>query len=280
MLIQFIMGLIISLSIVTISHIFYGDKGSILTMHDMWIGSLNNATMISSNTALSYVDYPTQALVKSCKLLPVIAFGYFRKTYNYSTYKYVCACMVTVGLLIFNICKLGNKVTGIAVNATGISLLFISLFFDGVLATECDKDKKSKRKSPFYLMVGNNTTGILCCSAFVLYYYVAEGKFILNEINKNNIFLLLLIGLCSSCGQIFIYAMIKRFDNFILAVVNTSRKFFSILFSIFWYNHVLNSGQWVGIVVIMSSLIVDIAFTQMENSQKKKEKVEHKHKKE
>ena len=74
--------------------------------------------------------------------------------------------------------------------------------------------------------------------------------------------------------------MIKRFDNFILAVVNTSRKFFSILFSIFWHNHVVNSGQWVGIVVIMSSLIIDIAFTQMENSQKKKEKVEHKHKKE
>ena len=34
------------------------------------IGVLNTVTMVSSNSALKYVSYPTQALAKSTKILP------------------------------------------------------------------------------------------------------------------------------------------------------------------------------------------------------------------
>ena len=48
------------------------------TTQSIIIGVMNYLTMFFSNTALSYVEYPVQALVKSCKILPVMVMGIIR----------------------------------------------------------------------------------------------------------------------------------------------------------------------------------------------------------
>lgn len=88
--------------------------------------------MLSSNWALSYVSYPMQALVKSCKILPVMITGLIRRTYNYPFIKYFCAFMVTVGLVVFNF---GGKSDDFTVGYLGGALLITSLLFDGLVNT-------------------------------------------------------------------------------------------------------------------------------------------------
>mmetsp|Transcript_17274 Transcript_17274/g.16920 ORF Transcript_17274/g.16920 Transcript_17274/m.16920 type:complete len:108 (-) Transcript_17274:39-362(-) len=98
--------------------------------------------------------------------------------------------------------------------------------------------------------------------------YFSNGEFILNEITMTNIDELLLIALSGAMGQIFVYITINRFDCFILSVVNTSRKFFSILFSIILFDHDLTAMHWVGISLVISSIIADVILSNREKKTK------------
>ena len=225
--------------------------------------------MFTSNYALTYVDYPTQALFKSSKILPVMGVGLIRKTYSYSLYKYICAGVITIGLVVFNIAKLGSKVSAMTINSIGLCLLFISLFFDGLVATQTDKDKnKGEKSTPFDLMLANNICGIISSSIVMASTYYSTGDFILYEITAHNIMEIMVIALAGTLGQIIVYITINRFDCFILSVVNTSRKFFSILFSIIFFNHDLTTLHWVGISLVIGSIVADVVLSNREKKAK------------
>jgi UDP-galactose transporter B1 len=263
LLFQYVIALSVSLTInVIIDYVNRTEPESVKPM-EMYVGLLNNITMLASNYALEYVDYPTQALVKSSKILPVMAFGWARGTYDHKAYKYMCAFMITVGLIVFNIAKLGSKFTDMTISAVGFGLLFVSLFFDGLLSTQSDIEKKKrKRPNAFHLMVSNNIVGILSCSVIMLYKYYTSGVNMIYEVNSQNFYSLLTIGCCSCVGQIFIYTTISRFDGFLLSVVNTSRKFFSILFSIVWFGHHIGWLHWVGIIIVIGAIVCDVVISE------------------
>lgn len=268
---QYVIALVVSFGINFVIDIVNNKSFELFNFSEMYLGLLNNLTMLASNYSLAYIDYPTQALVKSSKILPVLAFGFFRKTYNHALYKYVCAVFITIGLVVFNLAKIGSKVSGMAFNAIGMFLLFISLFFDGLLATETDIVKKKRKNSnPFYMMIANNIVGLLSSLTIVVFTYVSANEYILEEITKDNIKPLILIGLSGTIGQIFIYITIDRFDCFYLSIVNTSRKFFSILFSIIWFNHTLTTVHWIGITIVLGAITVDVIFSEMERGSSKK----------
>lgn len=156
--------------------------------------------------------------------------------------------MITLGLVVFNVAKLGSKVNAMTINTIGLVLLFISLFFDGLVATQTDKDKnKGEKSSPFDLMLANNICGVISSSLVMSFTYFTTGEFILDQISLTNFDEIMLIALAGTIGQIIIYLTINRFDCFILSIVNTSRKFFSILISILWFGHHLTALHWVGI---------------------------------
>mmetsp|Transcript_20875 Transcript_20875/g.18493 ORF Transcript_20875/g.18493 Transcript_20875/m.18493 type:complete len:249 (+) Transcript_20875:3-749(+) len=157
LLMQFITAFLVSLTIKVLISVKTGTKFTFARFKELRIGFLNNCSMFNSNYALSYVDYPTQALFKSSKILPVMGIGLIRKTYSYPVYKYICAGVITLGLIVFNIAKLGSQVNSMSFNAFGLFLLFLSLFSDGLVATQTDKDKnKGEKSTPFDLMLSNN----------------------------------------------------------------------------------------------------------------------------
>lgn len=145
-----------------------------ITKGEIIVGVLNCATMSFSNSALKYVSYPTQALVKSCKILPVMFVGILRKVYSYPLSKYISALIITAGLLVFNLARLGSKASEIDMNLTGGLLLLGSLAFDGLVNTQSDIEKKKGMKShAFHLMVSNNLVGLIMAVGFLCFNYVA-----------------------------------------------------------------------------------------------------------
>ena len=50
----------------------------------------------------------------------------------------------------------------------------------------------------------------------------------------------MLITLCSSVGQCFIYLMMAEYGSFKLSIVTTTRKFFTVIASIVYFSHPLN----------------------------------------
>jgi len=57
--------------------------------------------IITSNWALMYVNYPTQVLAKSCKMIPVMIFGVLLAKKKYPLFKYVTVIAITLGITIF-----------------------------------------------------------------------------------------------------------------------------------------------------------------------------------
>lgn len=269
---QYLIALVVSYVINIVMDISSGRSIESFNWDELSIGFYNTMTMSASNYALAYVDYPTQALVKSSKILPVMAFGLVRKTYNYALYKYICAVFITVGLMVFNVAKMGSKAAGMSFNAIGTFLLFLSLFMDGVVATQTDivKKKGAKKKSEYHLMAASNFVGVLNCVLIIAYMYFVSETNVLEQVTAQNIKGIIMIGACGTLGQVCIYTFINYFDCFNLSIVNTSRKFFSILFSIVWFNHPLNPMHWAGIVIVLGAITADVIFGQMEKSNKKK----------
>jgi len=104
--------------------------------------------MYSSNEALAFVSYPTQALVKSCKMIPVMVGSILVGGKRYSLLKYVCVALMTAGITWFQFASDKKKggsgdgkhggggaaagsVAGFGGESLGMLLLCVSLALDG-----------------------------------------------------------------------------------------------------------------------------------------------------
>lgn len=117
-----------------------GSLFSPLCVGDVKVGALNFATMFCSNYSLKFVNYPFMVLAKSAKVLPVILTGWLRGVYKVEPAQLFIAFMISLGLVIFNL----SKVEGLADESLfGVGLVLMSLFFDGFVSSEQDKNHKS-----------------------------------------------------------------------------------------------------------------------------------------
>jgi solute carrier family 35 (UDP-galactose transporter), member B1 len=67
-------------------------------------------------------------------------------------------------------------------------------------------------------------------------------------------------GLSSALGQIFIFSVIESFGPLTLSIITTTRKFFTVLASVVYFQHPLNSQQWTAMFVVVGALLVDSYF--------------------
>ena len=58
---------------------------------------------------------------------------------------------------------------------------------------------------------------------------------------------LLVLGFMGTIGQCFVYFTVTNFGPFYLSVITTTRKFFTVIFSIFIYAHPISTWQWLSI---------------------------------
>merc|ERR1711953_1501686 len=65
-------------------------------------------------------------------------------------------------------------------------------------------------------------------------------------------------ALCSALGQAFIFFTISSFDPLVCTTVTTTRKVFSVLYSIFAKGHQLNMQGWVGVSMACSGILGEL----------------------
>ena len=61
-----------------------------------------------------------------------------------------------------------------------------------------------------------------------------------------------------SAGQTFIFYTLKHFNSLVLATITTTRKFFTILASVFLFGHALISEQWIGVALVFLGLVLEL----------------------
>lgn len=139
--------------------------------------------MYTSNEALAFVPYTTQALVKSCKMIPVLLGSIVIARKRYSLVKYLAVLMMTAGITWFQFAGAGTKhkpavpkapaagsgsgsdgasdtqaasiIAAVGPEAFGMLLLCASLCLDGITGPTQELLKRLKLTN-MQQMLGNN----------------------------------------------------------------------------------------------------------------------------
>lgn len=233
--------------------IWGGSKRRPPTMSFVVVGFSYIGAMLFSNEALKYVSYPTQALGKSCKMIPVMLFGFLIRGKKYTLIETLAVLFITAGINIFQSGKSGGESS-----IYGLVLLFLSLVLDGVTGASQDKLQDSFSLTTHELMFYLNFWAVVLLT--VLSVATGQGIEGINYCvsNPEVVHFLVIASITSAGGQNFIFYTISNFNSLVLATITTTRKFFTILVSVFFFGHELKSSQWYGVAMVFLGLLLEL----------------------
>jgi len=233
--------------------------------------------MLASNHALSFVSYPTQVIGKSVKPIPVMLIGVLLARKRYSLNKYIFVLLIVLGVVLFMYQPSSSNVKDKQVNegveahtiGWGELLLVISLAFDGVTGGIQDKLRADYRTQTHRMMLWMNIWSSLYLVIGLL--ATGEGPEFVEFVYKypSVLYQLLAFSLCSAVGQHFIFMTIHLFGPLTCSIITTTRKFFTILASVFVFLHPMSALQWLGTLLVFIGLTLDTMY----GKEKKREKI-------
>jgi len=250
--------------------IFQPQKTDYVPLTDyLKIGGSYIGAMFASNVALKMVSFPTQALAKSCKLIPVMLMRIIvlRKSYPLREYLYVL--MTTVGIMAFMLFQDSHKAGSQSSSWNGLGLLFISLALDGYTGPRQEKLLETYKPSVFQMMFWMNFWSFIMVFTGLIVTGDLIPSIIFCRENPEILWLMLIFTLLSALGQIVILMTVFRFDSLVLTTVTTTRKFFTILFSVLWFGHVLSLTQWICVGLVFLGLGLNTYDKYLEKKKKK-----------
>ncbi|GAM18222.1 hypothetical protein SAMD00019534_013970 [Acytostelium subglobosum LB1] len=236
------------------------------------------ASTFLSNKSISYISYPTQVLAKSCKPIPVLVMGmlFYKKRYPLS--KILIVVTISVGVALFMLpssSSSSKKHTAIDLDSDlyfyGQLLLIASLLVDGLIGPQQESYVHQYKPSSNSMMLNTNFWNTI----FMFLVSVVNGDILpaLSFMMRYPESLVLVFFYCitSALGQHFIFLTTNRFGALSCTTITTTRKFFSILASIFWFGHYISPLQWGCIILVFAGLSIDIVLSNSGSSKRKKE---------
>ncbi|NWI41237.1 S35B1 protein, partial [Picathartes gymnocephalus] len=222
--------------------------------------------MVSSNSALQFVSYPTQVLGKSCKPIPVMLLGVTLLRKRYPPAKYLCVLLIVAGVALF--LYKPKKGTGDTEHVFGYGeLLLVSAGTPRGWAWGVSGGFAPGR-SPRGIQVGStphlgSILGVQVgpgCFAGILFTGELWEFLSFTERYPSIISNILLFGLTSALGQSFIFMTVVYFGPLTCSIITTTRKFFTILASVVLFANPISPLQWLGTVLVFLGLGLDAKF--------------------
>jgi UDP-galactose transporter B1 len=209
--------------------------------------------------SLKFIDYPVLIIGKSCKLIPVVLMNYILYGKKFQTKKYVSILLTTLGILSFMMFE-DKKRKSNSNSFIGILLLLGNLTIDGAINSIQDNIFKSYQIDSFHMMFYSNLFSACSTFLYLLSPLSSQLEDSVKFIKTNP-----LIGVDLFCfsvfnvlGQMFVYSTIKRYGSVSLITVTVTRKLFSIILSLVYFKHSLNSFQWMSILTVFTALGIEL----------------------
>lgn len=217
--------------------------------------------MVSSNSALQYVNYPTQVLGKSCKPIPVMILGVTILRKRYPLAKYLCVLLIVSGVALF-LYKPNKSSASSDEHSFGFGevLLLLSLTMDGLTGVAQDHMRSRFQTSAYHMMLNINLWSTLVLGLGVLWTEEVWDFLSFTDRHPSIFYNILLFGLTSALGQTFIFMTVVSFGPLTCSIVTTTRKFFTILGSVILFGNIISTMQWVGTVLVFLGLSLDAKF--------------------
>jgi len=253
---------------------FNQSKSKIDVKSQIKISAESFFSIFLSSQALAFVSFPIQAIMKSSKIISIIIVSLaLRIKGQHTTSQYICGVIVTAGILLFNFGDGGQGKHGDekATSIIGLGLLFISLFCDGLLGVSQQEVNKAYKPSSWDMMeVMNKWGGILCVAIAV----VTGQLFGFIEFVKAYPAVwtdLIMISALGTIGQIFIFYTITNFSPFVLSIVTSTRKCFTLLLSILYFGHPVSPIQWIAIGLVFLGVVIEMFAKKSKKPEEKPE---------
>ncbi|XP_006000886.2 solute carrier family 35 member B1 [Latimeria chalumnae] len=217
--------------------------------------------MVSSNSALQYVNYPTQVIGKSCKPIPVMVLGVTILRKRYPLAKYLCVLLIVTGIVLFMYKpKKGAENADDHNFGLGELLLLLSLTLDGLTGVSQDHMRAHYQTGSNQMMLNINVWSSLFLGISVLLTGEAWEFLRFADRYPTIYYNILLFGLTSALGQSFIFMTVVYFGPLTCSIITTTRKFFTILGSVIIFRNPISPMQWIGTVLVFSGLGMDAKF--------------------
>lgn len=136
----------------------------------------------------------------------------------------------------------------------GILLLFVSLCFDGGTGAYEDKLMSVHSVGPFDLMYNIQLGKTILAGVGLL---VLNQMHIFLQMVQEMGFLLVALGLSGALGQVFIFVTIAKFGALTCSIIGLARKVTTLVASIYFYGHSLNSVQFFGLVISVGAMVMN-----------------------
>ncbi|MBN3296476.1 S35B1 protein, partial [Amia calva] len=216
--------------------------------------------MVSSNSALQYVNYPTQVLGKSCKPIPVMILGVCILRKKYPLAKYLCVVLIVLGVALFMYKpNRGGSESG-QLFGFGEMLLLVSLTLDGLTGVAQDHMRAHSQTGSNQMMLNINLWSTLILGLGVLWTGEVWEFLSFADRYPGVVYNILIFGLTSALGQSFIFMTVVYFGPLTCSIITTTRKFFTILGSVLIFGNAISSMQWVGTILVFLGLGMDAKF--------------------
>ncbi|KAE8575150.1 hypothetical protein XENTR_v10003739 [Xenopus tropicalis] len=217
--------------------------------------------MVSSNSALQFVNYPTQVLGKSCKPIPVMLLGVTLLRKKYPLSKYLCVLLIVLGVALF-MYKPKNTGSGGDEHTFGYGelLLLLSLTLDGLTGVSQDHMRAHFQTGSNHMMLYINLWSSLFLGAGIVFTGELWDFLSFTERYPSIVYNIMLFSLTSALGQTFIFMTVVYFGPLTCSIITTTRKFFTILASVILFSNPISSIQWVGTILVFLGLGLDATY--------------------
>jgi UDP-galactose transporter B1 len=264
-----------------------GDFKKVIPITAFWKAAISS-TLASpiGYAALKYISFPLVILAKSSKPVPVIIIGmiFYGKTYTW--YKMVGVALLCGGIALFSSAKGGSMASSSSGNDTtnllvGIFLVALNLLLDGYTNNEQDQIFEKLGATSIQMMKYVNlwTSFYISTYLFIGWILFRDQSEVLGAYNsfshsKELRFDILMFCICAAVGQVLIFAVMKEFGSLAWITISITRKLFTILFSVFMFNHSVKSIQWIGIFCVFLGMTIEVVMGYV-NKSKTTEQIIH-----
>jgi len=214
--------------------------------------------MVTSNKALSWVNYPTQVIGKSCKPIPVMVLGVLVGRKQYPLLKYLFILMIVLGVALFMYKDKGGK-SGESGGLLGVGevLLLVSLTCDGLTGAVQERMKAEYATKSGHMMKAMNLWSTAYLGAALL--VTGEGWQFFSFVSRHPSVLwqMASFSVASALGQFFIFMCVTEFGPLPCSIITTTRKFFTVLASVVFFGNTLVNRQWLGALLVFAGIFLD-----------------------
>ena len=223
------------------------------------------AKALMSLSLAAGLSFPVVVLAKSAKIVPVMIGQLLLGGSNYQLRDYAFAALIVLGTALLS---LGTRSSADSDSdddgnntATGLILILLSLGADGFTG---GLQKKLKKETADLNPTAFDFLYFSHCAQFTVALLIC---LVTGELWRAPAFLqanplvwwwVAASCVCSAVGQCFIFYVIACFDPLVCTTITTTRKMMSIVFSLTFKGHVLNSQGCVGLALACTALLVEM----------------------